>query len=32
MGFVDGPLREALEKEAEGAEELLKVRAWEVEG
>jgi len=30
MGFVDGPLREALEKEAEGAEELLKVRAWEV--
>jgi hypothetical protein len=31
MGFVDGPLREALEKEAEGAEELLKVRAWEVE-
>jgi hypothetical protein len=27
MGSVDGPLREALEK---GAEELLKVRAWEV--
>jgi len=30
MGFLDGPLNEVLEKEAEGAEELLKVRAWEV--
>ena len=30
MGFVDGPLRGVLEKEAKGAKELLKVRAWEV--